>query len=420
MGNFIEFLYSRFLLSDGVSIDTRSIEPNNLFFAMSGSNFNANKFAAEALKKGATYAVVDDESYVTDDRIILTEDGLKALRELAAFHRARFKKPVIAITGSNGKTTTKELISRVLSEKYVVQATKGNYNNHIGVPLTLLHIHPQVEIAIIEMGANHVNEIASYCETASPTHGLITNIGRAHTETFRGIEGVIRGKSELFDYLKKNGGTPFINMEDSILSSMSKRFDSPILYPQKDLKLTSSIPYVKLSLNGVAQKTQIIGRYNYANMAAAVAFGRFFEVPDKNILNALGSYELDNARSQIIKQGTITIILDAYNANPDSMKVALENLAEQKGATLAILGDMNELENSDMQHEKVLEYARKLDIPEVLTIGEKMGRVANTNHHFDSKEELEKELQKRDFMNSTVLLKASRSIKLESILKSIT
>ncbi|MEP1034611.1 UDP-N-acetylmuramoyl-tripeptide--D-alanyl-D-alanine ligase [Ekhidna sp.] len=419
MGDFIEFLYSRFLLSDGVSIDTRTIEPNNLFFAISGPNFNANVFAEEALNKGAAYAVVDDEEYVTNERIIFAQDALKALQELATFHRNRFKRPVLAITGSNGKTTTKELINRVLSEKYIVYSTKGNYNNHIGVPLTLLHIHPQVEIAIIEMGANHVGEIENYCEMARPSHGLITNIGRAHTQTFGGIEGVIRGKSELFDFIRRTRGIAFINKDDSVLLNMSKRFESPVLFPPKDLRLTSAQPYVTISLNGSDQETRIVGRYNYNNIAAAVSVGKYFEVPDENILSAIASYESDNSRSQIIKKGTVTVILDAYNANPDSMKVALENLAEQRGPKLAILGDMNEVENSDDQHAELLEYARKLGLTNVLTVGEKIGKVANPNHHFKSKEALEERIKKMDLTSSTVLLKASRSIKLESILKSI-
>ncbi len=420
MADFIEFLYSRFLLSDGVSIDTRTIQKDNLFFAINGPNFNANQFAEDALKKGASYAVVNDESYVTDDRIILAEDGLKALQELASFHRSRFKRPVLGITGSNGKTTTKELIQRVLSEKYTVYATKGNYNNHIGVPLTLLHIHPQVEIAIIEMGANHVGEIASYCEVARPTHGLITNIGRAHTETFGGIEGVIRGKSELFDFIRKSDGVAVINMQDSVLSNMSKRFESPVLFPDQDFILKSSSPFLKVELDGKGQQTSVVGRYNFANMAAAVAIGRHFEVPDQHILKAIGSYEPDNARSQIIKKGTTTIILDAYNANPDSMKVALENLAEHKGDTLAILGDMNELDHPDEQHQEILDYARALKIKHVMTVGKKIGRVANPSNHFDDKADLEIELEKMNFSDSTVLLKASRSIKLETLLNAIS
>ncbi|MEM0939950.1 MAG: UDP-N-acetylmuramoyl-tripeptide--D-alanyl-D-alanine ligase [Bacteroidota bacterium] len=419
MEDFIEFLYSRFLLSEGVSIDTRTIQKDHLFFAINGPNFNANQFAEQALEKGASYAVVDEEAYVTNDRIILTENGLQALQELATFHRSRFKKPVIGITGSNGKTTTKELIARVLAKKYIVHATKGNYNNHIGVPLTLLHIHPQVEIAIIEMGANHVGEIASYCRMAKPTHGLITNIGRAHTETFGGIEGVIRGKSELFDFLKKTNGVTFINNQDSVLSNMAKRFNTSILYPDSKFKLTGSSPSLKVKLGEKEVQTSMIGRYNFVNMAAAVIVGQFFDVDEDHILSAISTYKPDNARSEMIKRGSNTIILDAYNANPDSMKVALENLANQEGKKVAILGDMNELENPEKDHEEILSYADELDIDAVFTIGSKMGVVADPKNHFDSKAELEKELEKRNFSDTTVLLKASRSIDLETILKSI-
>ncbi|GAB4250590.1 MAG: UDP-N-acetylmuramoyl-tripeptide--D-alanyl-D-alanine ligase [Ekhidna sp.] len=420
MADFIEFLYSRFLLSDGVSIDTRTIEKDNLFFAISGPNFNANTFAEEALEKGASYAVIDDEQYLTDDRMILAEDALKALQALALFHRKRFKPPVIGITGSNGKTTTKELIVRVLSEKYIVHATKGNYNNHIGVPLTLLHIHPQVEIAVIEMGANHVGEIAGYCEVALPTHGLITNIGRAHTETFGGIEGVIRGKSELFDFLKKNDGQVFINNSDAVLSNMAKRFEHPVLYPQRDVKLKKASPYLEVSIGSLSEQTSIVGRYNYANIAAAVAIGRFFDVSDEKIMNAIVGYEPDNSRSQIIKKGSVTIVLDAYNANPDSMRAALQSLAENDGDTLAILGDMNELEDSDEGHKEILDYAKEVGVSKVMTIGKKIGTVADPQFHFDTKELLEEALKKMNLSNTTVLLKASRSIKLETILDSIS
>jgi len=417
MRNFIEFLYSRFLLSDGVSIDTRNIKENNLFFAISGPNFNANQFAAQALEKGASYAVVDDEKYVTDERIILAESGIKALQDLATFHRDRFSRPVIGITGSNGKTTTKELISKVLETKYITHCTRGNYNNHIGVPITLLHIHPQVEIAIIEMGAGHVGEIAALCSMARPTHGLITNIGRAHTETFGGIEGVIRGKSELYDYLKKTEGQIFINRNDPVLSGMTNRFVSPAGYPEDGFKLLAVTPFLTVSLNGRAQDTQIIGRYNYPNMAAAAAIGSYFEIDDGAILKALASYKPGNARSQLVKKGSNTIILDAYNANPDSVKAALDNLAEQEGKKLAILGDMNELENSDEQHREILNHAKALGI-EVLAVGKKTGQVAHGLNHFDSKDELEKRLGELRLSDTTVLLKASRSVELETILKS--
>ncbi len=419
MGDFIEFLYSRFLLSDGVSIDTRTIQKGNLFFAINGPNFNANQFAVQALEKGASFAVVDDELFVTDERIILVDNGLKALQDLASFHRSRFKRPVIGITGSNGKTTTKELITNVLSKKYTVHATKGNYNNHIGVPLTLLHIHPQVEMAIIEMGANHVGEIASYCKIAKPTHGLITNIGRAHTETFGGIEGVIRGKSELFDFLRKTDGVVFINDKDSVLSNMAKRFKEPILYPDSSFTLSSASPYLQVKLNENESTTATVGKYNFINMAAAVSLGRYFEVDHDDILDAISTYQPNNARSEIIQKGSVKIILDAYNANPDSMRVALENLSDQKGRTIAILGDMNELENPEKDHKEIIDYAKKLKIDLVLTVGRKIGVVADPSNHFDSKEDLVRELENQNFNDTTVLLKASRSIELETILKNI-
>lgn len=419
MESFIEFLYSRFLLSNGVSIDTRTIEKDNLFFAISGPNFNANKFAQDALDKGAAYAVVDDSAYQTDERIVLAEDCLKALQELALFHRKRFKKPVLGITGSNGKTTTKELIAKVLSQKFIVHATAGNYNNHIGVPITLLHINPQVEIAIVEMGANHVGEIEQLSALSLPTHGLITNIGHAHTEGFGGFEGVIRGKSELFDYLRKNEGKVFVNMNDKVLSNMSKRFSSPILYPTNDLQLISSTPYLVIELDEKRCETQLTGKYNLDNIAAAIAVGREFGVDDDQITQAISSYKPENSRSQIIRKGSTTIIMDAYNANPDSMRVALESLAEQSGRKVAVLGDMNELLNPDEEHKVILKIASNLGI-EVKTIGDKIGKMAAPSSHFKSKEELNENLKNEDFSDTTVLLKASRSIKLETVLNSIS
>lgn len=419
MGDFIEFLYSRFLLSDGVSIDTRTIQEGNLYFAISGPNFNANKFAEQALEKGATYSVVDDEAYVTNDRIILVDDALSALQELAKFHRKRFKRPILAITGSNGKTTSKELIAGVLAEKYIVHATKGNYNNHIGVPLTLLHIHPQVEIAIIEMGANHVGEIASYCEVALPTHGMITNIGQAHTETFGGIEGVIRGKSELFDYLRKTEGQVFINQEDPVLINMAKRFDNPVLFPPSDVELKKAIPTLEIETSNGIFKTQILGDYNLSNVGAAIAIGRYFGVPDERIETALSEYVSDNARSQVIEKGSCQIILDAYNANPDSMKAAIRNLSQVDGKKVAILGDMNELENPKKSHAEIISFVMEQKIDELITVGDNFSEDIGSSVHFVEKEALVNYLTKRKFSNTTVLLKASRSIKLETVVENI-
>lgn len=418
MGDFIEFLYSRFLLSDGVSIDTHTLEQGNLFFAISGPNFNANKFAMQALEQGASYAVVDDEEYVTDERIILTNDSLVALQELAKFHRSRFNRPVIGITGSNGKTTTKELIAGVLEKKYIVHATKGNYNNHIGVPLTLLHIHPQVEIAIIEMGANHVGEIAGLCEIARPTHGLITNIGHAHTEGFGGFEGVIRGKSELFDFLRKNEGIPLINMNDRVLSNMAKRFTDPVCFPEENVKLISASPKLTVEIDQVESKTDLIGAYNFDNIAAAIALGHIFEVPDRSIREAIASYTPENARSQVIEKDSLTIVLDAYNANPDSMTAALQSLAAMSGRKVAILGDMNELENSEEKHTEIVLLANELGI-ELMTVGEKMGLANSEGTHFDKKEDLVGFLSDKKYTDTVVLLKASRSIKLETITENL-
>lgn len=417
MSSFTEFLYSRFLLSDGVSIDTRTLREGNLFFALCGPNFDANRFAKQALDKGASYAVVSDAGLADGDRLILSEDPLQALQELAIFHRKNIKRPVIGITGSNGKTTTKELLTRVLSKKYRVHATTGNYNNHIGVPLTILHIHPQVEIAVIEMGANHVGDIAFLCGIAQPSHGLITNIGRAHTETFGGIEGVIRGKSELFDYLRKTQGTVFINENDSVLSAMKKKFSNPVSFPPKSLRMTSGSPYLKLELDGIPFETQIVGKYNFNNVGAAVALGQFFEVPSEHMIEAISNYVADNARSQVVKKGEVTIFLDAYNANPDSMKAALENLAPYP-KKLAILGDMNELENPDKDHKEVLDFAMSLNI-ECLTVGAKIGRVADASTHFNTKAELVDFLNTKNLSGFHVLLKASRSIMLETIVENI-
>ncbi|MEM9824750.1 MAG: UDP-N-acetylmuramoyl-tripeptide--D-alanyl-D-alanine ligase [Bacteroidota bacterium] len=416
MSHDIEFLYARFLLSNGVSIDTRTIEKDNLFVAVSGPNFNANRFAAEALEKGASYAIVDDKDYHDGEKTILVPNGLKALQELATYHRQRFKRPVIGITGSNGKTTTKELLRAVLQQKFIVHSTKGNYNNHIGVPLTLLHIHPQVEVAVIEMGANRVGDIAELCSYAKPTHGLITNIGKAHTETFGGVEGIIRGKSELYDYLLKSCGKVFINYLDPVLSNMAKRFKEAEIYPQDDLKLLKHHPHLEFQINESQHETQLIGKYNFSNIAAAISVGRHFEVGDDKIADAIKNYKASNARSQVIRKNGTTILLDAYNANPDSMKVALEGLSEYEGNRVAILGDMNELENEDDEHKRLLDFARSLGIEQVFTVGQKIGKVANPAYHYATKEALQKTLEHVDFRGNTVLLKASRSIQLEKML----
>ncbi len=422
MNNFIEFLYSRFLLSDGVSIDTRTIEPDNLFFGLRGPNFNGSQYAAKALESGASYAVVDDPEFAGDSRTIMVDNSLKALQDLAVFHRSRYKRVVLGLTGSNGKTTTKELLTRVLSKNFIVHSTSGNYNNHIGVPLTILDIYPQVEIAIIEMGANHVGEIKDLCDIANPTHGLITNIGKAHTEGFGGIDGVLRGKSELFDHLRKNHGQVFINSMDMRLSNMSKRFDSPVIYPNEDVRFLSADPFIQYEMNGSVYKTNLIGQYNFENIASAISMARYFNVPDDTVNQAIASYEPDNLRAQIINKNGVRIVLDAYNANPDSMAKSLESFKQLKGEKIAVLGVMNEIENPEKEHEAIGKLLDQHKIRSLL-LGGYMKYAANKSADaiwFETREELETYLQQRDFKNMNVLLKASRSVKLESLVDVIT
>jgi UDP-N-acetylmuramoyl-tripeptide--D-alanyl-D-alanine ligase len=422
MDNFIEFLYSRFLLSDGVSIDTRTVRTGDLFFGIKGPNFNGSAYAEEALSKGANYAVIDDPTYQSDDkRLIYCENAQQALQELSVFHRSKFFRPVIGLTGSNGKTTTKELVAAILAKKYIIHATQGNLNNHLGVPLTILGIYPQVEIAIIEMGANHVGDIAELCQYANPTIGLITNIGHAHTELFGGIEGVLRGKTELFDHLRDNKGLPFINLEDNRLKHLTARFEEPVTFPGTDVKLLDEGSLVSVQIGALTASTQLFGSYNYGNIAAAIALGRYFEVADHLIVEALEQYVPDNMRSQVIEENNVTLIMDAYNANPDSMLVALENLTKQDGKKLAIVGDMYEIENQEDAHKHIGDWLNKNHM-EAVFVGERMKSAMiayPAATYCQTLEEAKEYLKSVDLTGYHVLLKASRSVKLEQLKESI-
>jgi UDP-N-acetylmuramoyl-tripeptide--D-alanyl-D-alanine ligase len=336
----IEDLYQLYLSSAGVTTDTRNIQPNSVFFALKGDKFNANNFAAEALDKGAAFAVVDeiadnvrDEKY--KNKIIPTENVLKTLQQLAGYHRHQLKCPVLAITGSNGKTTTKELTASILSQKFKTYATKGNLNNHIGVPLTLLAIKADVEFAVIEMGANHQGEIASYCEYTSPAYGLITNVGLAHVEGFGGFEGVVKGKTELYAYLSKNNGKAFVNAGNQILLNKIAAFklDQFITYGTSAGTfcrgfIVNNNEFLALSVAGelgeAMIQTNLVGSYNFENVLAAICIGKYFGVPMDDIKKAVETYVPSNNRSQKLAYGTNTIIMDAYNANPSSMEVALQ------------------------------------------------------------------------------------------------
>jgi UDP-N-acetylmuramoyl-tripeptide--D-alanyl-D-alanine ligase len=312
----IQDLYGKYLESSGISTDTRTIPEGSIFFALRGDRFNANEFAKDALVKGAHYAVIDDKKYALSDAYIVVEDVLKTLQQLARIHRDHLKIPVVGLTGSNGKTTSKELLKAVLDCKFRTHATKGNLNNHIGVPLTLLAIDSSVEMAIVEMGANHLGEIALLCEIANPSHGFITNIGKAHVGTFGGFENIIRAKSELYQHLISKDGAVFINSQNQILANMSKRFNSPLFYPAKGdyyhAELIAADPFVRLQAeNGDEIKTNLIGGYNFENMAAALCIGKYFGVEETKANQAIADYTPANMRSQVIIKCSNTIILDA-------------------------------------------------------------------------------------------------------------
>ncbi len=425
----IEQLYQKYLEAGKISIDTRQITPGSVFFALKGDKFNANEFAAEALIKGARYAVVDDERFVKEERYILVEDSLVALQNLAKHHRSQLKIPIIGLTGSNGKTTTKELVNAVLSKKFKTFATKGNLNNHIGVPLTILSIDKSSEIAVIEMGANHVGEIALLSSIANPTHGFITNIGKAHIGTFGGFENIIRGKSELYQHLISNNGIVFINSQNPILSNMAKRFKATLLYPAVgdyySCELIESDPFVKIKAeNNEIVQTQMIGAYNFENIAAALCVGKYFEVNAKLANKAVAEYVPGNMRSQFLKKESNTIILDAYNANPSSMQAAIDNLASMKALKkVVILGDMFELEEeAEKEHRNLGRLLKEKKFDRVYLCG-KLMRSAKAEFSdallFESKDLLIEELKRNPLKDSTILVKASRGIGLETVVEVI-
>jgi UDP-N-acetylmuramoyl-tripeptide--D-alanyl-D-alanine ligase len=421
----IEKLYQKYSESRKVSTDTRQITPGSVFFALKGDKFDANEFAAQALQKGASYAVIDDERFNTDPRCILVPDVLETLQKLARFHRSQLNIPVVALTGSNGKTTSKELLNAVLSKKFKTHATKGNLNNHIGVPLTLLAIDPTVELAVVEMGANHLGEIALLCAIANPTHGFITNIGKAHIGTFGGFENIIRAKSELYQHLVQVNGQVFINSKSEVLASMANRFKAPLFYPQPGdyyhAELIGADPMVTLEAeNGEVVKTNLIGGYNFENIAAALCIGKYFGVDAKLANAAIADYVPSNMRSQIVEKGTNKIILDAYNANPSSMQAAIENMAAMRAThKVLILGDMFELEDeAQKEHQQIGKLIREKNFDQVYLCGTLFKAALHeipTAKYFTKKEELIEELKQFPVSQATILVKASRGIGLETV-----
>jgi len=423
----IEELYARFRDSNGVSTDTRNIIPGSIFFALKGERFNANTFAGEALERGARWVVIDEEQYATDDRCLLVSDVLETLQRLARHHRRQLNIPVVALTGSNGKTTTKELTHAVLSKKYRTHATRGNLNNHIGVPLTLLSIGSETEIAVVEMGANHTGEIKLLCTIADPTHGFITNIGKAHIGTFGGYENIVRAKSELYDHLRARDGIAFVDAGQTLLMEKSAGIRQRLFYPRKGddyhAELIAADPFVRIRAeNGEEVRTKLVGGYNFENIACALCIGKFFGV-DAEVANAaIAEYTPGNMRSQAMKTETNTIILDAYNANPSSMQVAIENFAAmQAQEKVLILGDMFELEEeADREHRAIGKRIKDLGFAHVYLCGELFKAALHEipyARYFPKKEELVHELQQFPLRNATILIKASRGMGLETIVE---
>ena len=423
----IEELYRHFLLSTGVSTDTRKIEKGKIFFALKGEHFNGNLFAEEALRNGAILVIADEQHYAKQERIVLVEHALTTLQQLAHHHRRMLGLKVVAIGGSNGKTTTKELTALVLQNRYSVFATKGNFNNHIGVPLTLLSIPEGTEIAVVEMGANHLGETKLLCETSAPDFGLITNNGKDHLEGYGSIEGVRRGNGELYEYLRQHEGTAFVCADQSDLMEMSKDLQRVTYGSKEDAtcpgKLAAVFPFLKLMI-GQEQfelETQLIGSYNFDNIMAAVAVGLFFGIAREEIQKSIASYVPSNNRSQLLQKDENIFILDAYNANPSSMEAALLNFTQMPAEKkILILGDMLELGTlSRQEHREMIDRIETGKFMKVILVGKEFGSALNLTEtqilHFDSVLDLKKWFAGQHYSGCHILLKGSRLIGLEKL-----
>lgn len=422
----IDQLYALYRKHPSVQTDTRKLAPGDLYFALKGPHFNGNAFAQQALDRGAAYAVIDEAPYAVEGRTILVDDVLTALQDLARHHRRQFAIPFLAITGSNGKTTTKELVHAVLSSTHKTYTTEGNLNNHIGVPLTLLKIRDDAEYAIIEMGANHLGEIASYCTIAEPTHGLITNCGKAHLEGFGSEEGVRKGKGELFDYLRSHGGTAFVMADYPYLHEMSRGIDKVFTYGTKEAEvtghLTQSDPFLSVAFDKGFEgeiETNLVGDYNLPNVLAAVAVGRFFSLNDEKIREAIKHYNPTNSRSQLVHKGSNRIILDAYNANPSSMKVAIENFARIHGDNkVLVLGAMAELGTDSLQeHRTIVDEISKTPWKDVLLVGGDFMRIDHPFRKLATAREAGDWLKQQGLQDAYLLVKGSRSTGMEKVLE---
>lgn len=425
----VEELHQIFLRTPDITTDSRDVKPNSVFFALTGDNFNGNKYAKQALDEGCPYAVIDDVNFKLDDRYIVVDNVLNTLQELARYHRKKFNIPILAITGSNGKTTTKELVSGILGSKYKVVCTKGNFNNHIGVPLTLLRLNKETEIGVVEMGANHPGEISDLCQLAEPSHGIITNIGHAHIEGFGSFENVIKAKSELYNWLRKNNGVIFQNSEDEILKGIVHASDEIIPYSvsankESTFSITKADPYleVKWIHNNVEipLKTQLFGTYNIENLAAAISIGLYFQVDVDEIKAGIESFSPGDNRSQVFKTYENTLILDAYNANPTSMRAAIADFQKISAPRkVVIIGDMFELGLDTLdQHKSIINILEKINNFKAYLVGDMFARASEGTHlaSFQNIDEAIQFFMSHPVHSSTILLKGSRMMSLEKLI----
>jgi len=415
-------LHFHFLNSNGVCTDTRSLQKDQIYFSLKGDNFNGNKFAKQALLDGAALAIIDEKEHVSD-LTVLVDNALKTLQQLANYHRNYLNLPIIALTGSNGKTTTKELINAVLSEKYITVATQGNLNNHIGVPLTLLSMDDTTDIGIVEMGANHQGEIKMLCDIAQPNFGYITNFGKAHLEGFGGFEGVIKGKSELYDYLRKNEEMVFVNDTDTLQVENAAGITTTTFSSSKSdypVTLINESNTLEVAIDNTIIKSQLIGSYNYTNIAVALAIGTYFDITTSQIKAGIEKYIPANNRSQIIKKQSYRIILDAYNANPTSMAAALKNLSLQQTTTrIAFIGDMFEIgTTASEEHQSILDLAAQLKIDKIFAMGPDFGKSKAHPHQavYETYDAFMTTYSYQIPENATILIKGSRGMKMERIL----
>ena len=430
----IEEIYELYKSNPVVCTDTRNIIKGCIFFALKGATFNGNTFAENALQNGAAYAVIDEPEFKKDERYLLMPDVLNSLQHLANFHRRQLKCPVLAITGSNGKTTTKELISRVLAKKYNVHFTKGNFNNHIGVPLTILSAPPETEMLVVEMGANHQKEIEMLSAIAMPDYGIISNVGKAHLEGFGGFEGVKKGKGELYEFLSLHHGCAFVNGDNPHLTEMirKKNVKRKIVYGTDTKfdfsgKLMESFPFLKVKwksgTNSGVISSQLVGEYNFENILAAACIGNYFKVEADQINKAIEEYVPDNSRSQVVKKGSNTILLDAYNANPASMDAALRNFSMMEGKhKVVFLGEMAELGNeSEQEHRQLVDLVKSMNFEKVILVGQKFSPhiSALPASYFLSSADAAQWTKDQNIKDATILIKGSRSSKMEVVLDSI-